>query len=279
MEQSLSSESNDRKNFLIDTHMHIDDEQFKSDQELVIERAIQEFNVRYMINIGYNRETIISTLSLVEKFPFIFAAIGWHPNDANSFTEEDFSWLKEMAQNTKVVAIGEIGLDYYWDSVPRAIQHEVFRKQIRLAKEINKPIVIHNRDAHQDVLQILKEENAQEVGGVMHSFSGSYEMAKECLKLGFYLSFSGPVTFKNAKTPKEVVKNLPIDRILVETDSPYLTPEPWRGKRNEPGYVFYTAKKIAELKELPFSEVMKITSTNAIRAFHLPIDLNFEEGR
>ncbi|GBF11413.1 MULTISPECIES: TatD family hydrolase [Tepidibacillus] len=249
---------------LVDTHAHLNDEKFNEDRAEVIKRA-KEVGVETIINIGYNRETILSTIELVEQYDFIFGAVGWHPNDAHEMKEEDFDWLKEITQHPKILAIGEIGLDYYWDFAPKEVQQEIFRKQIQLAKQVNLPIIIHDRDAHQDICSILREEGAKDVGGIIHSFSGSMEMAKECIDLGFYISFSGPVTFKNAKKPKEVATHIPIDRILLETDSPYLTPEPYRGKRNESAYVKFVATKIAELRGMDVEEIAQITTRNAKR--------------
>jgi len=253
---------------LIDTHAHLDDDKFTADQAEVIARA-RESGITKIINIGYNRETILTTIELTKQYDFIFGAIGWHPNNANEMQEKDLLLIEEESNNQKILAIGEIGLDYYWDYAEKKIQQKIFREQIRLAKKLQLPIIIHDRDAHQDVLTILKEEEAGEVGGIMHSFSGSLEMARECLDLGFYLSFSGPVTFKNAKRPQEVASNIPLDRILVETDCPYLTPEPFRGKRNEPLNVKYIVEKIAELRGLPVEEMERITTENAKRIFKL----------
>lgn len=253
---------------LIDTHAHLDGEAFQEDQAEVIARA-RENGVSTIINIGFNKETIPTTMALAEKYDFIYAAVGWHPQDAKDMTDADFDHLRELCAHPKVVAIGEIGLDYYWDTSPKDIQHTVFRRQIRLARELGKPIIIHNRDAHDDVVRILREENAAEVGGIMHCYSGSWEIAKMCLAMNFYISFGGPVTFKNAKQPKEVLKQVPLDRLLIETDSPYLCPDPFRGKRNESAYVKYVAEAAAALKEMPVEELAAITSTNAKRVFGL----------
>ncbi len=247
---------------LIDTHAHLNDEKFNEDREEVMVRA-KNAGVGYIINIGYNKETILTTMDMIDKYDFIYGAIGWHPNDAHDMKEEDLKWIEELAGHPKILAIGEIGLDYYWDFATKEEQQKIFREQIQLARRLKLPIIIHDRDAHQDICDILKEEKAQEVGGIMHSFSGSVEMAKECMSLGFYISFSGPVTFKNAKKPKEVAKEIPLNRILIETDSPYLTPEPYRGKRNESAYVKYVAAKIAELKEMDIEEIEAITAENA----------------
>lgn len=251
---------------LFDTHTHLDAPQFDADREEVIARAVEQ-GVTRMINIGFNRETIPSTMKLAETYDFIYAAVGWHPQDAITMQEGDLDWIAELCKHEKVVAIGEIGLDYYWDTSPKDVQHEVFRKQIGLARSLGMPISIHNRDAHEDVVRILREEKANEVGGVMHSFSGSWEIAKMCLDLGFHLSFGGPITFKNAKQPKEVLAKTPMDRLLIETDSPYLTPHPYRGKRNESAHVRLVAEMAAELKGVTFEEIAEITTRNALERF------------
>lgn len=248
---------------LIDTHAHLDSPKFDNDREEVIARA-QAAGIDTIVNIGFNRETIPTTMALAEKYPFIYAAVGWHPTDAIDMKlEEDLAWIESLCSHPKVVAIGEIGLDYYWDTSPKEVQHTVFREQIRLARKLNKPIVIHNRDAHEDIVKLLREERASEVGGIMHCFSGSWEMAKQCLDMNFYISFGGPVTFKNARVPKEVMDKVPLDRILIETDAPYLTPHPHRGQRNESAYVRLVAETAAEIKGLELGEIAKITSDNA----------------
>lgn len=251
---------------LFDTHTHMDSKNFDEDRAETIQRA-REQGVTRMINIGFNRETIPTTMKLAEEYEFIYAAVGWHPQDAITMKEEDLDWIAELCKHEKVVAIGEIGLDYYWDTSPKDVQHEVFRKQISLARQLGMPISIHNRDAHEDVVRILREEKASEVGGVMHSFSGSWEIAKMCLDMNFHLSFGGPITFKNAKQPKEVLMKTPLDRLLIETDSPYLTPHPFRGKRNESGNVRLVAEAAAELLRKELEEIAEITTRNALERF------------
>ncbi len=250
----------------IDTHTHINDKAFEEDFHLVLNRA-REAGLEKIINVGFNRETIPQTMALVDRESDIYGAVGWHPQDAIDYRPEDGDWLISLAKHPKVVAIGEIGLDYYWDTSPKDVQHRVFREQIQLAKTVNLPISIHNRDAHADVVRLLQEEGAKDVGGVMHCFSGSWEIAKMCLDMNFYISFGGPVTFKNAKQPKEVARQVPIDRLLIETDAPYLTPHPYRGKRNEPAYVSLVAQSIAEILEISIEEVAQITTENAYRLF------------
>lgn len=251
---------------LFDTHVHLNDEQFNDDLEEVMKRA-QEAGVEHMVVVGFNRETIERALQIVEKYDFLYASVGWHPVDAIDMTEEDLMWLEEKARHPKVVAYGEIGLDYHWDKSPKDIQQEVFRKQIRLAKKLRLPLIIHNREATEDIIQVLKEEDAKEIGGIMHCFSGSAESAKECLRLNFYISLGGPVTFKNAKKPKRVAEQVPLDKLLIETDCPYLAPHPYRGKRNEPAYVKLVAEQIAELKGISYEEVARATTENAKNLF------------
>ncbi|MGN7392623.1 TatD family hydrolase [Bacillus safensis] len=253
---------------LFDTHAHLNAEQYNEDLEQVIERAKSE-KVEKIVVVGFDCPTITRAMELIEEYDFIYAAIGWHPVDAIDMTDEDLAWIKDLSQHEKVVAIGEMGLDYYWDKSPKDVQKEVFRRQIALAKEVKLPIVIHNRDATEDVVTILKEEGAAEVGGIMHCFTGSLETAKACMEMNFYISFGGPVTFKNAKKPKEVVKEIPSDKLLIETDCPYLTPVPFRGKRNEPSYVKYIAEQIAELREISFEELAELTTKNAKKVFRI----------
>jgi TatD DNase family protein len=220
-----------------------------------------------MIVVGFDRPTITKAMELVETYDFLYAAVGWHPVDAIDMTDADLEWIESLAAHRKVVAIGEMGLDYYWDKSSKEIQMEVFRKQIRLAKRVKLPIIIHNREATADIITILREEEASLVGGIMHCFSGSVETAKECLEMNFYISLGGPVTFKNAKKPKEVAAEVPLDRLLIETDCPYLAPHPFRGKRNEPAYVKLVAEQIASIKQVSVEEVARITTENAKKIF------------
>lgn len=254
---------------LIDTHAHLDDRNFDEDRDAVIERA-REAGLVAIVNVGYNYKTIQSTLALADKHDFIFAVIGWHPNDAHRLEEKHYDWIEELARtNPKVIGIGEIGLDYYRTHAPRDRQQEVFRRQIALARKLKLPIIIHDRDAHKDLIDIMREEKADEVGGIMHSYSGSLETAREVIKMGFDISFSGPITFKNARMPKHVATHIPLENILIETDCPYLTPEPYRGKRNEPAHVAYVAEEIARLRVMEIAEVKRITTENALRRFGL----------
>ena len=254
---------------LFDTHAHLNDATLAADREQVIERAHNEYNVSRIVNVGYNRETIPTCLELAETYDFIYAAVGWHPHDAKQMRDEDLDWIEQLATHNKVVAIGEMGLDYYRDNSPRNIQADVFRKQIAVAKKVKLPIIIHDRDAHADVVRILREEQAQDVGGVMHCFGGDWEIAKQCLELGFYIGFDGPITFKKADDVREVARKVPFDRLLIETDCPYLAPVPKRGKRNESGYLAYIAEKMAEIRRVDIDQLAAQTTENACRLFNI----------
>jgi TatD DNase family protein len=253
---------------LFDTHVHLNAEQFNEDLQEVIDRAQAE-GVERMVVVGFDRPTISKAIELCETYEFIYASVGWHPVDAIDMKPEDLEWLRDLSAHPKVVALGEMGLDYHWDKSPKDIQKEVFKKQIQLAKEVKLPIIIHNREATSDIVEILKEAGAAEVGGIMHCFSGSVETAKECLEMNFYISLGGPVTFKNAKKPKEVAEAIPLNRLLIETDCPYLAPHPYRGKRNEPAFVKLVAEQIAELKGITYDEVAKATTENAKKLFDI----------
>lgn len=253
---------------LVDTHVHLNAEQYEEDVEEVIERA-REAGVGKMIVVGFDTETIERAMELVERYDFLYAVIGWHPVDAIDCTEENLAWIESLTKHPKVVGIGETGLDYHWDKSPKDVQIELFRKQIRLAKKLNLPIIIHNRDATADVVRILEEEEAHTVGGIMHCFSGSVEIARQCIEMNFMISLGGPVTFKNAKMPKKVATEIELEHLLVETDAPYLTPHPHRGKRNEPFYVKLVAEEIAKLKEITYEEVAEQTTANALKLFRI----------
>lgn len=250
----------------IDTHVHLNADQYDEDLEQVISRA-REKGVQKMVVIGFDTKTIKRAMALAEADPDIYAVVGWHPVDAVDCTEEDLKWIEELAAHDKVVGIGETGLDYYWDKSPKDVQQELFRKHIRLAQRVELPLIIHNREATADVLRILREEEAELTGGIMHCFGGSVETAREAIRLNFMISLGGPVTFKNAKTPKEVAKEIELEHLLIETDAPYLAPHPFRGKRNEPSYVPLVAEEIARLKELSVEEVAKVTTQNAEKFF------------
>lgn len=254
---------------LIDTHTHINAEQFSEDVEETIVRA-REAGVSPLLVVGFDTPTIDRAIELAETYEDIYAIVGWHPVDAIDCTDADLERIETLMSHPKVMALGEIGLDYHWDKSPKDVQQRLFRQQIAIAKRTNMPIVIHNREATADVLDILEEEHAEEVGGVFHSYSMSVELLPRCLHLNFYISLGGPVTFKNAKVPKAVAQEVPLDRLLVETDCPYLTPTPFRGKRNEPAYVKYVVEEIATLRDMPYDELAAATTANAKKLFRLP---------
>ena len=252
---------------LFDSHAHIVDSRFNKDRDQVIQRA-REAGVDYIMNPGADYESSIQAVALAEKYDFIYAAVGVHPHDAKSLDDMMLSLLKAMARKNKVKAIGEIGLDYHYDHSPRDIQKYWFERQLLMAKELKLPVIIHDRDANQDVFDILSKVDSFETGVLLHCYSGSAELAKEYIKKGAYISLAGPVTFKNARKPVEVVETIPLDRLMIETDAPYLTPEPYRGKRNESAYVSYVAKKFAEIKGCSYQEVAEETMKNAKSFFN-----------
>lgn len=253
---------------MIDTHCHLDVPAFDADRAEVWARA-KEAGLTACIVPGIAVEDLPRVLALAETEPGLFAGVGIHPHECESWTPAVAARVRELAGHPKVVAIGEIGLDYHYD-YPKDRQKEAFAEQIRLAGELGLPIIVHDREAHGDVLEALKAGLSRESGGVMHCFSGSYEFALECVKLGMAISFAGSVTFKNAATLQDVAARLPLEHLLVETDAPYMTPVPHRGKRNEPAMVAHTAAKLAELHGVPVEEVARITTENARRLFRLP---------
>ncbi|PLY04023.1 MAG: radical SAM protein [Desulfuromonas sp.] len=246
---------------LIDSHAHLDSGQYNQDRAETIQRALDN-GISHMLTIGCDMESSAASVAIAEEYPQVYAAVGVHPHDALEISDETLDQLRTMLAHPKVVALGEIGLDYFRDRSPRDVQRTAFRRQIQLAKEVGKPIIVHDRDAHDEVLEILVAENAAEVGGVLHCFSGDLEMAHKCLDLGFYLSFPGPITYPKNEETREIVKAIPLDRLLVETDCPYLSPQKFRGKRNEPAYVRYTAEKMAEIKRLSIADIARVTSRN-----------------
>lgn len=251
---------------MIDIHAHYDDDAFDSDRDELLTSLFNEKGVSKIINAGCNIETSLFAIKLAEKYDNIYATVGFHPSDVDKFDEASFEKMKELIKHEKVVAIGEIGLDYHWVSDNKDKQKAVFRKQLELAIENDMPVVIHERDAVADCLEIVLDYN---VKGVFHAFSGSKETAKILIDRGWYISFPGTVTFKNAKHPVENALFLPEDRILTETDSPYLTAHPFRGKRNDSSYMRYTLEKIAEIRGTTFEHIERITEENAKRLFGL----------
>lgn len=253
---------------LIDTHAHLDDPKFDNDRDEVIKRA-QDAGLKYIITVGTweKAKGLKHITGLVDKHPMVYAALGVHPHESKDAGEETFDEIKRLAYHPKVVAIGETGLDYHYEHSPKDIQKEVFIRHIELARELNLPLIIHTREAEKDTLDILEKEGVKDISGVLHCFSGSYEMARKCVDMGLYLSFTGIITFPKAVNVHEIVKNIPIERMLIETDCPYLAPKPYRGKRNEPSFVVEAAKKIAEIKGLSFNDAARITTLNAKELF------------
>jgi TatD DNase family protein len=256
---------------LIDTHTHLDDERFNADRDALISRA-HEAGVEAFVTIGCDLASSRAAVLLADHYSDVFATVGVHPHEVKHIEDGWYDELRRLAQHQKVVGFGEIGLDYHYNHSPPRLQRERFREQVCLARDLQLPIVIHTREAEQDTITILKEEHARDVGGVFHCFSGDAALAKAALDLGFYISFSGVITFQNAEPLRQIVKTVPTDRLLIETDCPYLTPVPHRGKRNEPAYVAVVAQKIAELFTegvLSLEKLAEITSTNARRLFRL----------
>lgn len=252
------------KRMFFDTHAHYDDEAFDSDRDSVI-ASLQEGGVTLVLNASSGIASSEKSVALAEKYPFIYAAVGVHPHEASTLSSEALSKIRELASNHKVRAIGEIGLDYYYDYSPREEQRSAFIRQMELAEELKLPAIVHDRDAHEDSLEIVK--SFPNVKGVFHCYSGSAEMAKELLKLGWYLSFTGSVTFKNARKAPEVVALMPEARLMIETDCPYLSPVPLRGKRNDSRNLKYIAERIAEIRGSSTESIAALTMENGKRFF------------
>jgi TatD DNase family protein len=255
---------------LIDSHAHIQGTEFAGDLQDVIGRA-HAAGVERIVVVGGAGELSSNeaAVAIARSSPSLFATVGMHPHDAKDVSEEDLKRLKELAADPKVVAFGETGLDFYYDHSPRDLQVKFFARFIHLARETHLPLVVHDRDAHSEIAELLRSEGGGELHGVIHCFTGDYEAAKTFLDLGFYLSFSGIITFKNAEPLREVARRLPLDRMLVETDSPYLAPVPHRGKRNEPAFVLQVAETLAAVKGIPIEELAEATSDNTRSLFKI----------
>lgn len=263
---------------LFDSHAHLNSERYDEDGLQRIVEAIEGSDLSYVMDIGYDLASSVAAIEHAKKYPWCFAAVGCHPHDAKTMDEATLTMFRGLAKKPKVKAIGEIGLDYYYDHSERDVQQYWFRRQVQLALELDMPIVIHDRDANDDVMRILKEEGVfsrariEKLGDaklLMHCFSGSKELAQQYVKLGATISVAGPVTYKNARKSIEVVQAIPIEHLVIETDAPYLTPEPFRGRINQPDYVEYTARKVAEIKGLSYEETARITCDNARKFFSI----------
>ncbi|MCM1257829.1 MAG: TatD family hydrolase [Roseburia sp.] len=249
---------------IFETHAHYDDEKFENDRDLLISDLLSG-KISSIINVSSSVESIWTGIALAEKYEKVYAAVGVHPSDIDGLNEESFSWIKEQCSHPKVAAVGEIGLDYYWEKEEevRKSQREWFFRQMKLAEEVNLPVIIHSRDAAEHTMQMMKEVHAENIPGVVHCYSYSLEMAREFVKMGYYIGVGGVVTFKNAKKLKEVVQGIPLERILLETDAPYMAPEPHRGTRNHSGNLTYVAAEIARLKGITSQKVEEVTLQNA----------------
>ncbi len=250
----------------IDTHVHLNDEALLNDLDLVIEEAFLN-DVKTMFVVGWDKVSSIKAINLAEKYDWCYAIIGFHPCNIRGLTDDDYNWLEKNLKNERVIALGEIGFDLHWDTTTLEEQMIAFRRQVEIAKKVNKPIMIHSRDAAMITLEEVKNTNAKTIGGVLHSYSGSSQMAKEYIKLGFSFGISGPVTFKNGRTMKEVVNDIPLEYLISETDSPYLTPHPYRGKQNGPKYIPLIVDEIARIKGMDVENVKKAILDNVSRIF------------
>ena len=253
---------------LIDSHAHLDMLEFKKDLEEVLQRA-KASGVDAIFTVGTEQKDWGRALEIANTHAWIYAILGVHPHNAKEIDDRTYTTLRKICQGEKVRAFGEIGLDFFRNHSPRDVQLKRFREQVGLARELKLPIVIHDRDAHEETMEVLRSEGARDCGGIIHCFSGDLEMARECMDMGFYISVPGSITYKNAEGFQKIVRELPLDSLLVETDAPFLTPVPFRGKRNEPSYVRYTAQKVAEIKRISIEKVAEATTDNALRVFRL----------
>ena len=253
---------------LFDSHSHLDDEKFDEDREKLL-LSLEENKIEKIINVGASLSSTKSTIALTEKYPFIYGAAGVHPEGTPDLNEENFTWLKKQCSLEKIVAVGEIGLDYYWDEPDRGIQRYWFRRQLRMAKEVELPVIIHSREAAKDTIDIMKEEDSASIGGVIHCYSYTKESVPTFLDMGFYFGIGGVLTFKNARKLKEAVEYIPMEKILLETDCPYLAPVPYRGKRNSSLYLPHVMEEIAGIKRITPQEVEEVTMENAKRLFRI----------
>ena len=251
---------------LFDTHAHLNDPAFDPDREELM-AGLASKGVGLVMNAGCSLESSRDIVNMAAKYPWLYASVGSHPDSANEVNEEVIEEYRQLCKNEKVKAIGEIGLDYYYEDIPRDIQKQAFRMQMALAKELDMPVIIHERDAHDDGMRIVKEFPG--VTGVFHCYSGSAEMARQLVKMGWYIGFTGVLTFKNARKAVETAASIPLDRIVIETDCPFMAPEPFRGKRNDPGYLYRMAERLAEIRGISPEEAASITTENAKRLYRI----------
>lgn len=251
---------------IFETHAHYDDDAFDQDRDALLQ-SMTAHGIEKIVNVGASMRGVEDTVKLMEKYPFVYGAVGIHPDEVGELNEEKMKRLRKLCDHEKTVAVGEIGLDYYWDKENHETQKKWFVRQMDLAKETGLPIIVHSRDAAKDTLDIMKAERADNLSGVIHCYSYSKEQAKEYMNMGYFLGIGGVVTFKNGKKLKEVVEYAPLDYLLLETDAPYMAPEPYRGKRNCSAYLTYVAEMIAEIKGVSYKEVVDITRENARRLF------------
>ena len=252
---------------LFDTHAHLNDPAFDEDREALLEN-FRDARVGLVLNAGCSLESSKDCIALAERYPWIYASVGTHPDSADEVDETVLEAYRQMCSHEKVKAIGEIGLDYYYETIPRDVQQRAFRMQMRLAQELDMPVIVHERNAHDDGMTIVKE--FPKVKGVFHCYSGSAEMARQLVNIGWYIGFTGVLTFKNARKAVETAQRIPLERIVLETDCPFMAPEPYRGKRNHPGYLMQMALKLAQIREMDVEDVIRVTTENAKRLYRIP---------
>lgn len=252
---------------LFDTHAHLNDPAFDEDRAELLD-TFRDARVGLVLNAGCSLESSKDCIALAERYPWIYASVGTHPDSADEVSEEVLEAYRQMCRHEKVKAIGEIGLDYYYETIPRDVQQRAFRMQMRLAQELDMPVIVHERNAHDDGMTIVKE--FPKVKGVFHCYSGSAEMARQLVNMGWYIGFTGVLTFKNARKAVETAQRIPLERIVLETDCPFMAPEPYRGKRNHPGYLMQMALKLAQIREMDVEDVIRVTTENAKRLYRIP---------
>ena len=251
---------------LFDTHAHLNDPAFDEDRQQVL-LGLKEKGVELVMNVGCCLESSKDCIAMAEQYPFVYASVGSHPDSADEVNEQVLDAYRQMAQHPKVLAIGEIGLDYYYETIPRQTQIQAFRLQMELARELKMPVIVHERNAHDDGMKVVKE--FKDVTGVFHCYSGSAEMARQLVDMGWYIGFTGVLTFKNARKAVETAQRIPLDRIVLETDCPFMAPEPFRGKRNDSGYLYRMAERLAEIRDLPVEQIWEVTTANAKKLYRM----------